>query len=93
MAGSTELRAGASCTDGRHPRWLSVRGLDMGPATQLNERHHEQERPELDRELLLGIADDVLRDLYVRGKYRRDPVHDRAAPGPCWRTARRRSST
>ena len=28
-----------------------------------------------------GIADDVLRDLYVRGKYRgRDPADDRAAP-------------
>ena len=32
---------------------------------------HEQRRPELDRELYPGgIADDVLRDLYVRGKYR-----------------------
>ncbi len=32
--------------------------------------NHEQRRPELDCELLWGIADDVLRDLYVRGKYR-----------------------
>ena len=31
-----------------------------------------------------GIADDVLRDLYVRGKYpRRHPPHDRAAPARC----------
>ena len=30
----------------------------------------EQHRPELDCQYIWGIADDVLRDLYVRGKYR-----------------------
>jgi len=42
-----------------------------------------------------GIADDVLRDLYVRGKYR-DVILPRPYYGAwmrCWRTASRRYST
>ncbi|MEZ4610660.1 MAG: hypothetical protein R2838_10510 [Caldilineaceae bacterium] len=32
-----------------------------------------------------SIADDCLRDVYVRGKYRRHPAYDRPAPaGRCW---------
>ena len=38
------------------PRLLSVRGLDTASVTQLNERQHEQRRPELDCELQSGAS-------------------------------------
>ena len=42
-----------------------------------------------------GIADDVLRDLYVRGKYRDVilPMTVLRRSTPCWRAASRPSST
>ena len=47
-----------------------VRGLDMASATQLNERDMSNGALNWIANYIWGIADDVLRDLYVRGKYR-----------------------
>ena len=62
-------------------RSMPVRGLDTASVTQLNERQHEQRRPQLDRELHLGHRRRrPARPLRAREVPRRDPAHDRAAP-------------
>ena len=49
---------------------MPVRGLDTGAPTQLNERDMSNGDLNWIANYIWGIADDVLRDLYVRGKYR-----------------------